>query len=191
MLAAISIATVRPSYPFPYFRFICTSVSESDLGLKNFLPLFCLTHFLCLKYPELVQCLLCHLDPHPCRPTEDTDLLLHSSRPVASYLGPVNLALQKLFPQAWKRRKEKKLTSFLELTYMYLLTMITCITLKSHSRVKLHTDMHINIWQSYFYMWDPTGNQQLLSQTFFRNIHFLDTSTNCLLFHTIVTKVPH
>lgn len=44
----VSIATVRPSDYFPRFNFICTSVSEPDLGLKSFPPLFCLTHFCCL-----------------------------------------------------------------------------------------------------------------------------------------------
>lgn len=135
MLAAIAIATVRPSYPFPYFRFICTSVSKSDLGLKNFLPLFCLTHFPCLKYPELVQCLLCHLDPHPCRPTEDTDLLLHSSRPVASYLGPVNLVLQKFSPKLEKDRKKRN--SLMEESHFFFRAYLKHNDYMHHPQVSL------------------------------------------------------
>lgn len=76
--------------------------------------IFCalvLTHLLCLKYPDWVQCLLHHLETPPWRLTDNTDLLLQLLSS-SSFIFRTCESCQ-FIPKAWKRWEEKKWKSLM------------------------------------------------------------------------------
>lgn len=116
LVEIMSILTVRASHHFLFFNFIFISVSEPHWGRFSALVL---THLLCLKYPDWIQCSLHHLQS-----SLEADRHHWLAFTVLSSSGFIFRTCEscQFIPKAWKRWEEKKkphlwksLTSFSEL----------------------------------------------------------------------------